>query len=84
MALTVDEPNFLDNVLHYGLFLGALFQLVCIFAVIVLPKSDYEEERNEGEEDVKDQSSGRSPLQAHSHQQLASSKKYRKEKKKHR
>lgn len=34
--------SFLDTVLHYGLFLGAIFQLVCIFAVIFVPQSEEE------------------------------------------
>lgn len=31
----VPEPTFLEIVLRYGLFLGAIFQLVCILAVII-------------------------------------------------
>ena len=31
-----------DNILHYGLLLGAAFQLVCILAVIFLPASESE------------------------------------------
>ncbi|XP_069099827.1 protein MANBAL [Pleurodeles waltl] len=30
----IPEPTFLENLLHYGLFLGAIFQLVCILAII--------------------------------------------------
>ena len=30
----VPEPTFLESVLRYGLFLGAIFQLICILAVI--------------------------------------------------
>ena len=29
--------SLLDTILHYALFLGAIFQLVCIFAVIFVP-----------------------------------------------
>ena len=43
MAIEIDEPNFLENFLHYGLLLGAAFQLVCIFAVIFIPKSENEQ-----------------------------------------
>lgn len=32
----------LDTMLHYGLFLGAIFQLVCIFAVILVPSKEEE------------------------------------------
>ncbi|XP_028432251.1 protein MANBAL isoform X1 [Perca flavescens] len=31
----VPEPTFLESLLRYGLFLGAIFQLICILAVIV-------------------------------------------------
>lgn len=35
----VPEPTFLENLLRYGLFLGAIFQLICVLAIIVpLPK----------------------------------------------
>ncbi|XP_069508474.1 protein MANBAL [Ambystoma mexicanum] len=30
----IPEPTFLENLLHYGLFIGAIFQLVCILAII--------------------------------------------------
>ena len=33
----------LDTFLHYGLFLGAIFQLVCIFAVIFVPSKGDED-----------------------------------------
>lgn len=39
MALAIDEPTVVDTVLYYALFLGAVFQLICILSVIVLPKS---------------------------------------------
>ena len=29
--------SLIDTILHYALFLGAIFQLVCIFAVIFVP-----------------------------------------------
>ncbi|CAD7674415.1 unnamed protein product [Nyctereutes procyonoides] len=33
----VPEPTFLENLLQYGLFLGAIFQLICVLAIIVPP-----------------------------------------------
>ena len=39
MAIAVDEPTFVDNILFYGLFLGAIFQLICIVSVVFVPKS---------------------------------------------
>lgn len=40
----VPEPTFLESVLRYGLFLGAIFQLICILAVIVIPASKANEQ----------------------------------------
>ncbi|XP_062060159.1 protein MANBAL [Lepus europaeus] len=41
----VPEPTFLENLLRYGLFLGAIFQLICVLAIIVpIPKSSEAEE----------------------------------------
>ena len=34
-----ETPSLLDTVLKYGLFLGAVFQLICIFAVIFIPSN---------------------------------------------
>lgn len=31
----VPEPTLLESILRYGLFLGAIFQLICILAVIM-------------------------------------------------
>ena len=31
-----------DNILHFSLFVGAIFQLVCIFSVIFLPSTSEE------------------------------------------
>ena len=30
----------IDTILQYGLFVGAIFQIMCIFAVILLPSKD--------------------------------------------
>ena len=38
-----EEGSILDLVLKYGLFLGALFQLACIVAIIVFPTSKVKE-----------------------------------------
>ena len=43
MAIALDEPTLLDNVLYYGLFVGAIFQLICIFAVVFIPQSENED-----------------------------------------
>ena len=36
-----------DNLLHIGLAIGAIFQLVCILAIIVLPFPEEEQKREE-------------------------------------
>uniref|UniRef100_A0A8D2L869 Mannosidase beta like n=1 Tax=Varanus komodoensis TaxID=61221 RepID=A0A8D2L869_VARKO len=36
----IPEPTFMEKVLHYGLFFGAIFQLICILAIILpIPKT---------------------------------------------
>lgn len=36
----VQMEDFFDKLLRYGMFLGALFQLICIAAVIILPEQN--------------------------------------------
>uniref|UniRef100_A0A3B3ZA34 Uncharacterized protein n=1 Tax=Periophthalmus magnuspinnatus TaxID=409849 RepID=A0A3B3ZA34_9GOBI len=40
----VPEPTFLESVLKYGLFLGAIFQLICILAIIIPSSKGHEQE----------------------------------------
>ncbi|XP_067856478.1 protein MANBAL [Heptranchias perlo] len=35
----VPEPTFFDNILCYGLFLGAIFQIICILSILLPPPS---------------------------------------------
>ncbi|XP_059836728.1 protein MANBAL [Hypanus sabinus] len=35
----VPEPTFFDNILRYGLFLGAIFQIICILSILLPSKS---------------------------------------------
>ncbi|CAI5778158.1 protein MANBAL [Podarcis lilfordi] len=36
----IPEPTFMENILHYGLFFGAIFQLICVLAIILpIPKT---------------------------------------------
>ena len=37
------QQTWLDHVLHYGLLVGAVFQLICIAAIVVLPPRPEEE-----------------------------------------
>ncbi|KAM6981423.1 protein MANBAL [Aplochiton taeniatus] len=43
----VPEPTLLESLLRYGLFLGALFQLICILAVIIPTSKGHEQEETE-------------------------------------
>ncbi|KAK1156089.1 protein MANBAL, partial [Acipenser oxyrinchus oxyrinchus] len=45
-APEIPEPTFLESVLRHGLFLGALFQIICILAVII-PSSKLQESDTE-------------------------------------
>ncbi|XP_044071294.1 protein MANBAL isoform X2 [Siniperca chuatsi] len=39
----VPEPTFPESLLRYGLFLGAIFQLICILAVIFPTSKGHEQ-----------------------------------------
>ena len=44
------QQTWFDHFLHYGLFLGAIFQLICIAAIVIIPpKSDEDEDLPGGE-----------------------------------
>ncbi|CAB1354280.1 unnamed protein product [Coregonus sp. 'balchen'] len=43
----VPEPTLLESLLRYGLFLGAIFQLICILAVIIPTSKGHEQEEME-------------------------------------
>ncbi|KAL2091075.1 hypothetical protein ACEWY4_013338 [Coilia grayii] len=49
----VPEPTFFESLLRYGLFLGAIFQLVCILAVIIPFNKTHEQEEIAEKSDVK-------------------------------
>ncbi|XP_075235457.1 protein anon-73B1 [Lycorma delicatula] len=38
MEATVQTEDLMDSVIRCGLYLGAIFQLVCIAAVVILPE----------------------------------------------
>ncbi|XP_048054546.1 protein MANBAL isoform X1 [Megalobrama amblycephala] len=42
----VPEPTLFESLLRYGLFLGAIFQLICILAIII-PTSKSHEQMND-------------------------------------
>lgn len=33
----MEDKSFWELVLHYGLFIGGIFQLICILAIVVIP-----------------------------------------------
>ena len=44
------QQTWFDHFLHYALFLGAIFQLVCIAAIVIIPpKSDEEDAPTESD-----------------------------------
>ena len=50
--------EWLDEVLHYGLLAGAVFQLIAIAAIVVLPQAEEEEGLEDGEGGMKEARSG--------------------------
>ncbi|XKL61618.1 hypothetical protein PGB90_001451 [Kerria lacca] len=48
--------EFFDKLLRYGMFLGAIFQLVCIAAVIILPEQ-MKNHRENGQFEITDSES---------------------------
>ncbi|XP_027858248.1 protein MANBAL [Xiphophorus couchianus] len=46
----VPEPTLLESILRYGLFLGAIFQLICILAVIMPASKSHDQEETESTE----------------------------------
>ena len=45
MGVVIEEPTLMDRFLECGLFVGAIFQLICIFAVIILPTSNPDQQQ---------------------------------------
>ena len=43
------QQTWLDHVLHYGLLVGAVFQLICIAAIVVLPPRPEEESEDDAD-----------------------------------
>ena len=46
------QQTWFDHFLHYGLLLGAIFQLVCIAAIVVIPPKSDEEDSPSGERGI--------------------------------
>ncbi|XP_054273902.1 protein MANBAL-like [Macrosteles quadrilineatus] len=62
--------DFMDTVIRYGLYIGAVFQLVCIAAVIVLPEKYDSSSMKDGdmsEEDLSEGSPQATPRRPHAH-----------------
>nr|XP_022298268.1 protein MANBAL-like [Crassostrea virginica] len=47
MAIEIEEPTLFENILQYGLFAAAIFQIICIMAAILIPKSESEQDNEE-------------------------------------
>lgn len=64
------QQTWLDHVLHYGLLVGAIFQLVCIAAIVILPPRPEEETDGEPETEFggagKEEHSSSGPRNGHS------------------
>ncbi|XP_028301560.1 protein MANBAL [Gouania willdenowi] len=43
----VPEPTFLESILRYGLFLGGIFQLICILAILLPTSKSHSQEETE-------------------------------------
>ena len=57
------QQTWFDHALHYALFLGAIFQLVCIAAIIVLPNSPEDEDQPEDTADQQGRAGHEGPKQ---------------------
>ncbi|XP_076344164.1 protein anon-73B1 [Tachypleus tridentatus] len=75
--------DLIDEILRYGLFLGAIFQIVCIAAVVFIPAKD---EGKDGGESSDDDTGieGTSHQPSHKHHSHHSGRRSRQEKKKRR
>jgi len=59
---------FFDEVLRYGLFLGAIFQIIAIAAIVVIPpkdKQDADEHEETAEESAKSKSNSKQESKQH-------------------
>lgn len=36
----MDDRSLWEAILHYGLFLGGIFQLICILAIVIVPSDN--------------------------------------------
>ncbi|XP_077987248.1 uncharacterized protein LOC144441784 [Glandiceps talaboti] len=69
------EVDVVDEILHYGLLIGAIFQLIAIFSIVLLPSRD--DEKIEEETTIK-------PTETKKPEGSSPSKKSKKESKKRR
>ncbi|XP_026121905.1 protein MANBAL [Carassius auratus] len=57
----VPEPTLFESLLRYGLFLGAIFQLVCILAIILPTSKSHEQVETPEPADARSSDQSRKP-----------------------
>ncbi|KTG44325.1 hypothetical protein cypCar_00009592 [Cyprinus carpio] len=57
----VPEPTFFESLLRYGLFLGAIFQLICILAIIIPTSKSHEQVETPEPADARSSEQNRKP-----------------------
>ncbi|XP_047735786.1 protein MANBAL-like [Hyalella azteca] len=66
---SLTETTLMDEVLKYGLFLGAIFQMMCIAAVVFVPSKNEKREGDSSDDDGSEHGSPHTPHRSHpSHQ----------------
>jgi len=74
---SLTETTLFDSVLKYGLFVGAIFQMMCIAAVIFVPSKDDRKEGDTSDEDGSEHGSPHRPSHAPHHRRKHDKKKRR-------
>lgn len=57
-----EEKTWLDIILHYGLFLGGIFQLIAILAIVFVPQKPSVEDNNIAEEKSRQEKPASQPI----------------------
>ncbi|CAB3362558.1 protein MANBAL [Cloeon dipterum] len=74
----IAPDTFMETLLKYGLYIGAVFQLFCIAAIIVIPEKYLDTSKDEGtDEDSNHSSPHNTPRRPHGHHRRKGDKKKR-------